>query len=70
MKFGPLNDWMVLNGLAMPGKNKKNLRTECPLCHGRGSYLEDGDAHRSTGYVPCRWNDSKQYCSRGRLVEK
>lgn len=30
-------------------KGKKN----CTLCYGSGSYLMEGDAHRSTGVVPC-----------------
>lgn len=26
---------------------------DCPNCHGIGSYVEQGDLHRSTGSVPC-----------------
>jgi hypothetical protein len=30
--------------------------SQCPWCSGKGTYLEEGDAHRSTGYVPCHKN--------------
>lgn len=41
----------------------------CPVCRGKGSYLEEGDAHRSTGWVPCRFQTSvsRLYCSNGKL---
>lgn len=39
----------------------------CPVCHGKGSYLEEGDAHRSTGWVPCRFQSGKFHCVNGTL---
>lgn len=34
--------------------SKTNKKKTCPACDGKGTYLEEGDAHRSTGWVPCR----------------
>lgn len=31
----------------------------CPRCKGKGQYLLTGDAHRSSGMVPCECRNSK-----------
>ena len=41
----------------------------CPVCEGEGSYLEEGDAHRSTGWVPCRFSIVGLACRNGKLVK-
>ena|ERR1700735_623972 len=36
----------------------------CNICHGKGSYLESEDAHRSEGWVPC------SHCINGTVKRK
>jgi hypothetical protein len=43
------------------------LHDKCPGCGGTGQTLEHGDAHRSTGMVPCRWRNETFECYRGKL---
>lgn len=40
---------------------------DCPRCGGSGSILMVGDAHRSSGWVPCRAQFGKLDCVRGIL---
>ena len=47
-------------------KEESNPAPTCPCCGGRGSYLEEGDAHRSSGYVPCYYNGKAGRCYKGK----
>jgi len=38
----------------------------CPTCSGTGSYLEQADAHRSEGWIPC----PSLHCRGGVIVSK
>lgn len=39
----------------------------CPCCNGKGSYLMEGDLHKSSGMVPCNYRTKEVYCANGKL---
>lgn len=48
---------VVVTKRSFPKPKRKKPRELCNICHGKGEYLMPGDAHRSTGWVPCHCNN-------------
>jgi len=49
--------------------NKRKIGDKCPFCGGSGLVLEHADAHRSEGWIPCRWHSDGLQCNRGKLIK-